>query len=210
MSLIQEIKEKFKKIENIEETTFEEIIQIINFKGKKKTLRTYLADLNIPYKRVHVRNETTLKLIDFKDSELYTAEELKEIIGYEGTMNAFRAYLNTYNISFKKAETTRLKSNEIIKLLEIKETEQLTANELKDKVGYKGTLNTFRVLLNFHNIPYKKVFNDCKVIEKIRSIQGTENYTAEELKELVQYDGKLKSFRAYLSIYKIPIKRKRN
>lgn len=107
MTLLDEVTEKLKKIENIEEATFEEIIQILNFKGKKKTLRKYLADLNIPYKRVHVRNETTLKLIDFKDSELYTAEELKEIMGYKGTMNAFRAYLSTYNIPIKKSETTK-------------------------------------------------------------------------------------------------------
>lgn len=210
MTLRNEIIEKLKKIKNIEETTFEEIIQIINFQGKKKTLRTYLADLNIPYKRVHVRNETTLKLIDFKDSELYTAEELKEIMGYKGTMNAFRAYLSTYNIPIKKSETTKKVTKEIKELYEIKETEQLTAKELKDKVGYKGTLKSFRILLNFHNIPYKKVFNKCNVIESIKNIKDPEQYTAEELKELVQYDGKLKSFRAYLSIYKIPIKRKRS
>jgi len=210
MSLIQEIKEKIKLIENIDQLSFDEIFSELRFEGKKKTLRSYLKELGVNYKRVHVRNETTLKLIDFKDSELYTAEELKEIIGYEGTMNAFRAYLHTYNISFKKAETTRLKSNEIIKLLEIKNTENHTASELKKMVNHEGSLKSFRTLLNTYKIPYKKVFSECKVIEKIKSIQGTENYTAEELKELVQYNGKLKSFRAYLSIYKIPFKRKRS
>ncbi|MDD3017230.1 MAG: hypothetical protein PHE74_02390 [Comamonas sp.] len=38
MTLRNEIIEKLKEIKNIEETTFEEIIQIINFQGKKKLL----------------------------------------------------------------------------------------------------------------------------------------------------------------------------
>ena len=84
-----------------------------------------------------------------------------------------------------------------IRLLKLKNTNNLTLLEIKNLVGFLGSMPTFRVLIWRLKLPYKKIplvsnFNHLPVIAKELNFSDK---TLLEIKEILKYNGSVNSLR---------------
>ncbi len=126
------------------------------------------------------------------DTTEYCLETLKDMVGYPGSLQAFRVLCWRHNIPFEKSfrgENKRLKHL----LTQGIDFSKLTLQEIKKMMDYQGGLDGLLTFLKRHEIDFKhtdsfKSENKEKILIAIKEIGDTSGMTPREIIRAVGFD----------------------
>lgn len=133
----------------------------------------------------------TDKLSKIETTE-HCLETLKELVGYPGSLQAFRVLCWRHNIPFEKSfrgDNKRLKHL----LIQGVDFSKHTLQEIKQMLDYTGGLDGLLTFLKRHNVEFKhtnsfKSDNKDKILIAIKALGDTSNLTPREIIKQVGYD----------------------
>jgi hypothetical protein len=187
--------EKLREIKFTNKYTLSQLANIIDYDGDN--IVSLCNRNNIEYRKVTIVDA----IREIKDTKDFTAKELATMVNYQAGIGSFYDLLNKYEIPYA-TKTDRSISTSIKAL---GDTSQLYMEEIKEKINYQGNLHTLKGICNKNHIPYKSL-NYNSFNRQLKRID-TQNYTMEELMQLVQYTGDKYNFRAILYTIGCPYKK---
>lgn len=124
-------------------------------------------------------------------------EQLYELCEYPKTLQGFRNLLWRENIKCN----TRVPRGQAKLIIDIKESGEdlsnLTLQEIKDKFGYIGTIDSLKNLLKKSNTAFKNTYSEDQkraldnkdlILEKIRALGDTNNMRPNQIMEAIGFD----------------------
>lgn len=120
------------------------------------------------------------ELQHIKEPSKYRLGELKEMVGYEGTMPCFRALCWRLKIDYKRSTRTEI-IKRIVEAANKFDFAKMTLTEIKQATGYKGGIHNLQNILLKEGIKFakkKKVNKELKeqVLSRIHLIDDTRKY----------------------------------
>lgn len=156
--------------------------------------------------------EFLTKINEIGNTENYRLEELRQKVGYTGSIQGFRMMCWRNKIPFTKGYCGQTDALEKLKAAKYR-FKNATLWDIKEALGYDGGLDGLAGLLKRHDIPYKKTMmllypSDHETnIAKIRELGDTSTMRPKEIMKKIGME--MMNPAQYLNRLKIPFKHKR-
>lgn len=129
------------------------------------------------------------KIKEVRNTEKYLLEELRQEIGYTGSIQGFRMMCWRNNVPFTKGYCGKNAALEKLRAAKFRFREA-TLMDIKDALGYKGGLDGLAGLLKRHNIQYKKSMSVYPTdhdsnLAKIAELGDTTKMTPKQIMEKI-------------------------